>query len=449
VSNSETAIPLSKRERQVLEMVATGASNQQIASQLVISVNTVKVHLRNVFEKLGVQSRTEAILRAIQEGWIVVDDAAGLDDAAASPRTYLNGQQLPLLATWQQFYLGLAVLLALGLMIVPLIPKSLPQTGTPALPVIYAQAPTPVPATTNSTTWDAHTPMPTQRAGLGLVAFDGRIFAIGGVRGNNQATRLVEIYDPSADSWSEGAAKPTATADVTGVVLDDKVYVPGGCTNEGQASKALDIYDPTTDDWEQGPAMPAARCGYGLVAFDDKLYLFGGWNGRGFADTIFVFSPEANRWDVLDGTLPGPKGFVGAAVLNDTIYIAGGFDGDNEYNQTYVFEPETGAWIEKSPLNEKRGGLKLISTGHNLYAIGGGYAQTTAGNEKYDPATDTWTSFDSPVTHQWRNMGLAAIDTTIYAIGGWDGSDEKYMDTVVSYQTVFQLFLPITTNEQR
>jgi len=445
VSNSETT--LSKRERQVLEMVATGASNQEIASHLVISVNTVKVHLRKVFEKMDVQSRTEATLRAIQEGWIVVDDTTSPDDAAASAKTFLNGEQTPALATWQQLYLGLAMLLALGVMIVPLIPKSLPQTETPSLPVIYAQAPTPVPARPSSTVWHAHTPMPTQRAGLGLVAFDGRIFAIGGVRSNNQATRLVEIYDPLTDSWSEGAAKPTATADIIGVVLGDKVYIPGGCTNEGQASNALDIYDPTIDRWEEGPTMPAARCGYSLVAFDNKLYLFGGWNGSDFEDTIFVFSPETNDWEILDRSLPEPKGFAGAAVLNDTIYLAGGFDGENEYNQTYVFEPETGAWIEKSPLNQKRGGLKLISTGNNLYAIGGGYEQTTADNEKYDPTTDTWTPFDSPVTHQWRNMGLAAIDTNIYAIGGWDGSDEKYMDAVVSYQTVFQLFLPVTTSE--
>lgn len=447
MSNSETTIPLSKRERQVLEMVATGASNQEIASHLVISVNTVKVHLRKVFEKMDVQSRTEATLRAIQEGLIVVDDTASPEEVAAATKTYLNGKQLPALAMWQQLYLGLAILLALGVMIVPLAPKSLPQTATPSLPVIYAQAPTPVPVRTSSTVWDAHTPMPTQRAGLGLVAFDGRIFAIGGVRSNNRATRLVEIYDPLTDSWSEGAAKPTATADIIGVVLGDKVYVPGGCTNEGQASNALDIYDPTIDRWEEGPTMPAARCGYGLVAFNDEIYLFGGWNGSRFEDTIFVFSPEANKWEVLDSTLPEPKGYIGAAVLKDTIYLAGGFDGENEYNQTHVFEPETGAWTEKSPLNQKRGGLKLISAGNNLYAIGGGYEQTAVDNEKYDPATDTWTPFDSPVTHQWRNMGLAAVDTNIYAIGGWDGSDEKYMDAVVSYQTVFQLFLPVTTSE--
>lgn len=55
---------LSEREREVLRLVAEGCSNQDIASRLVISITTVKTHMGNIFNKLGVASRTQAIARA-------------------------------------------------------------------------------------------------------------------------------------------------------------------------------------------------------------------------------------------------------------------------------------------------------------------------------------------------------------------------------------------------
>ncbi len=55
--------PLSDRELEVLQLMATGASNQDIAEALVIAVNTVKRHARNIFDKLGVENRTQALWR--------------------------------------------------------------------------------------------------------------------------------------------------------------------------------------------------------------------------------------------------------------------------------------------------------------------------------------------------------------------------------------------------
>jgi LuxR family maltose regulon positive regulatory protein len=56
--------PLSTREKEVLRLVAGGASNQEIADVLVVTSGTVKKHLNNIFSKLGVDSRTRAIDRA-------------------------------------------------------------------------------------------------------------------------------------------------------------------------------------------------------------------------------------------------------------------------------------------------------------------------------------------------------------------------------------------------
>jgi LuxR family maltose regulon positive regulatory protein len=57
---------LTQRERQVLNLVATGMTNQQIADELVIARGTVKKHLDNIYAKLGVGSRTQALARATE-----------------------------------------------------------------------------------------------------------------------------------------------------------------------------------------------------------------------------------------------------------------------------------------------------------------------------------------------------------------------------------------------
>ena len=55
--------PLTKREYEVLALVAQGFTNRQIATALFISENTVQNHLRSIFDKLGVTSRIQAVLR--------------------------------------------------------------------------------------------------------------------------------------------------------------------------------------------------------------------------------------------------------------------------------------------------------------------------------------------------------------------------------------------------
>ena len=61
---------LSDRELEVLQLMASGAANKQIASDLTISESTVKTHVTNIFQKLDVNHRTEAVTKAMSKGII-------------------------------------------------------------------------------------------------------------------------------------------------------------------------------------------------------------------------------------------------------------------------------------------------------------------------------------------------------------------------------------------
>jgi NarL family two-component system response regulator LiaR len=73
-TEESTLDQLTERELEVLKLAAKGMTNREIASELVISVRTVQVHLSNIFSKIGVGSRTEAVLHALRQGWITLED---------------------------------------------------------------------------------------------------------------------------------------------------------------------------------------------------------------------------------------------------------------------------------------------------------------------------------------------------------------------------------------
>jgi DNA-binding NarL/FixJ family response regulator len=83
---------LSERETEVLVLVARGLSNYQIATEMHLAESTVKRHLANIYEKIGVGSRSEATRMALQEQWIGIADitAADLDGSAPPDPEYRN-----------------------------------------------------------------------------------------------------------------------------------------------------------------------------------------------------------------------------------------------------------------------------------------------------------------------------------------------------------------------
>jgi len=79
-------------ELDILKLVGKGMSNREIAKNLTISGRTVQTHLDNIFTKLGVHSRTEAVVYALREGWLTLDDLRQMETSVQSTGSFSSRQ---------------------------------------------------------------------------------------------------------------------------------------------------------------------------------------------------------------------------------------------------------------------------------------------------------------------------------------------------------------------
>jgi len=68
------SVQLSERELDIIKLAAKGLTNKDIAEKLHLSYRTVEGHMRGIFNKLGIGSRTEAVLYGLKNGWFILED---------------------------------------------------------------------------------------------------------------------------------------------------------------------------------------------------------------------------------------------------------------------------------------------------------------------------------------------------------------------------------------
>jgi DNA-binding CsgD family transcriptional regulator len=443
-ANSE----LSERELEILQLLATGLSNKEIAGQLFLSVNTVKVHLRNIFGKLGVQSRTEATVIAIQRGYVVVpgtgpatDEAArdqAEDEAAVVPAPAVEIE--PALPLHRRIVLIGLALLAIGLAVIAA-PRGSAQSGEQFQPFSDSASAGAAGALQSSdSVWQQLPPMSQPRGRLATASVGSQIVAIGGETSSG-VTGLVEIWDAIRQTWGTGQNKPAPVANVGAVALGPQVIVPGGYTAAGTPTAVVEAYHVISDAWTSLAALPGPRFAYAIAAYGNKVYVFGGWDGQGYANSTFIYDPETNRW-TTGAALPVGRGFAGAAALDDAIYVVGGYADDYEFDRCDRYLPKEDRWEACAPMSVARGGLSLVPIAGRLYAIGGGWTGYLTFNERYDPVTNSWSVVPSPFTGQWRGMGATHLGNDIYALGGWNG---QFLSVLEKYNPFpFTIFVPAT-----
>ncbi len=459
---------LSEREREILCLVATGASNKEIAQQLCISANTVKVHLRNIFSKIGATSRTEATLYALREGLATLpatapaasDPVLTAEAATAPPAPVANSpvvaiQGEPLAALPDQSSatpifirptlfqvvrnlprrylwlpaLAVALLIALG---------SAVTARQTALTALASPAPSPL------ARWRAWSMLPTARSGLAVATYENQVYAIGGEWGD-QVSAAAERYDPASDRWILLASKPTAVGDVSAAVVGGRLYVPGGRLSSGRVTSVFEVYDPRENKWETRASLPSPVSAYALTAFEGKLYLFGGWDGERVLSAVFEYDPGADTWHSRTA-MPTARRFAGAAVAGGSIYVIGGEDGAQALavNEQYLPEREdNGAnpWMRRAPLPNPRAAIGMTSIADAVYVIGGEVGGEPLPPLEYQPQPDTWQPFENPVREPWSHLGLVALETRLYAIGGKLGGTATGQN--LAYQAIYKVLIPV------
>jgi len=503
--------PLTERELQIVQSLATGASNKEIAAQLFLSPNTVKVHLRNIFTKLEVQTRTEATMMAVRNGWVAVGDAADLPPAeaghalesnpslplasaiegdVAAPQIKLgegdasnsttrvlseiaiellrgtvlerlevaplrtaitpvavapNPQLLPPLSLRRRIAVVGALVIAVALSVLSVQVRPTDATSNPDDGVTSEVLGSPAFTASQSTRWNTRASVRSARArsiAVGLPA-QNSIVLIGG-EVDRRISGEVLVYNRGEDTWRDlNADKPTPVINTGAALLNSRIYIPGGTETNG-ATDRFEVLDLRANTWAALPRLPKRASGIAVAGANNQVFVFGGRIGGQLSGDSLVFDAVANTWNALP-PMPTPRENASAAVLNDHIYVVGGFDGRRELATCEVYSISNKTWSKCAPMTVGRSSFGLVTVGPALYAIGGGTVNFIGWNEKYDPATDKWTTFETPITHagDWRQIAVAAFPAELYVMGGRTRNvplSDMYVYEVLSNRTFLPAF---------
>lgn len=458
--------PLSERELDVLNCVARGSSNREIAQELTISHNTVKVHLRNIYHKLGVSSRTEAATIALQQGLVKIP---GLETAPAEPTPIPDPPAVPspepsldagseaeekeseaeeiepaalppASRRWRAVAVGATflALLAVALLVV----SQLPAFNNEPAP-LESEQPAFEAIRIGETNWFLHRSMPQPRSGMAMAAVGLNLYEIGGET-EEGVVDTVLVYNTGDRVWEEGAPKLTAVADAPATVLFGEIYVSGGRGPDGEATSIVEVYSPANDAWRRAANLPRPIAGALTLTNGSFLYLFGGWDGSDYLSDAFVYDPGSDGWRPLP-PMQQPRAFAAGGVIGGLLYVVGGFDGEQELATCEYFNPATTLWHNCADMLLPRGGAAATVLFNRLYVFGGGMSgEGVAYSESYDPSAATWQVVNTPMldgASSWTDLGVATVERLIYAVGGRLG-EELQAETYVYDPFPYQSFIP-------
>jgi DNA-binding CsgD family transcriptional regulator len=437
---------LSERELEILRLVATGASNKEIAHQLYISTNTVKVHLRNIFSKVGAASRTEAALYAVRmrivDGMdhLIIEDEGNIELPVESiEQGSISGDGVTVLPRRIYWGLGVITFLLLALLIIAVrSPTTINLANThetsPGNSVSIQESRLQTLADT-----------PTSRTNFAIAVYENDIYAIAG-ESSEGVVGTVERYSIENDTWDLVASKRIPVTEVKAAVIGGFLYVPGGKLATGSIANTLEVYDPRQDKWETRSSLPVPLSAYSLVAYEGRLYIFGGWDGEQYVNTVFEYDPNQDSWKEKT-PMPTARSFAGAVAIAGKVLVLGGYNGKQALKVNEVYLPDrdgTGdnPWETGSPMPDGRYGFGVANVADLIHVVGGrGNGQNGGRILAYHPLTDRWEAIEGSMATNWGHFGFVTWGPYWYIMGG--EMDDALTNRNLSYQAVYTISLPI------
>jgi DNA-binding CsgD family transcriptional regulator/N-acetylneuraminic acid mutarotase len=453
--------PLSQRELSVLELLVAGSTNREIARDLDISHNTVKVHVRNIFAKLDVSSRTEAATVGIQQGIVNVSDGdAGvgteslqsdvdLETGQTQPDLTGHGQALPAevqipetTTHWRAAALALLLIVVLLLAALAAVQflggdeADATESPTPSIESIREEP-------MGASRWFVGQPLPQERSNMALAAIGLDLYQIGG-EVNAGVVNLVDVFQTDSGEWRSASSKPTAVADAGAAVLFGEIYVPGGRLADGRPTSVVEAYSPANNAWRPVTPIPEPAAGALVLSDGNLLYFIGGWDGENYRADGYTYDPGTDSWHSLPPMSQGRAHGTGG-ILRDRLYVVGGFDGAEELNSCEYYDLVERKWFDCLDMLLPRAGAGAAVLGNKLlYVIGGGIDTEVPFAEVYDADSNEWQRIELPMLDNapaWYHLGVTNVETRIYALGGRK-KGEIISDSYTYMPLIHQTFLP-------
>ena len=293
-------------------------------------------------------------------------------------------------------------------------------------------------------TWHTKAPMNQPRHNFGVVAVDGKIYAIGGDQLSPGVSTMQvdfnERYDPKTNKWTTLESMPTPSSGFAIVAYQGKLY----CIGQGLTQ----VYDIASNSWSTKTSCPSNNAPRGVHVVDGKIFVILFSRSPFVGCEMYMYDTVADSW-IAKTSLPTAALISSSFVLDNKLIATGTFI-DPVRCQLLVYDPNSDKWHEDRTIsNPIYGRANSFGVTSGLYAPQkiyvpqtlnrtAAYIDLTAFNidifsqnnmtelnitelstftRAYDPVSDTWVNGTGVPTAR-MTPGVVIVDDVLYVIGG-------------------------------